>query len=719
MSIRTTNESIQIRLRKATPSFWSWVLSFLVLLLTLHPIIAADFWWQVARGRAVWEGHFAPSHLLLAFEQDWDADWLGGLPWYLLYSAVGPSILSFGIAIFAVILANLIGSRGGFTPMRIGLICIGFAAAREAWSPTPALIDVVGVIVTWNLAGALHRQPRWTLVAELLFCVLFWANLATLPILGFLVTAVRMNLVERNSSRRLSPRSQLGLLALMFLAGSVTPRGLFTFWDSFRLLLPWTSTDLGTLAAAGIMTQFRGPLPVEIIAFVLLFAIYLYQLFRKSLTVNSLDGQDLAMALAVAILAGSSKSNIGPTAILLLLLENHQLKSHPNIPDAIRTAPHPANPFRYGAFALFALIATSVAAGYWPASPTRLGWGMSPQLESELMEFAMADIKLGGTAYCSGVRESGLLAWLRPGKIRPADVASRAILSGRLQDHVRIGWDLAHGWRDQHRRSDGTWGGWLRPLQERQTELLFISSDDLAVIRMLEPSFWKPLAIDTPCVPYAFADTPLINRRIVNVASLLDLVEMGEWTYTAPPPSGTGAQWDLWGWVTRRHDLQVDLRQARILKSMKRPIAALKVLKYGLQRGNTNAQQEFREIQLSFAYAEFLETGQATSWRMLAYLASGGSRATLSGIDAGRQTLPSCLPRDFQTAVLFYSQNNLEKAKSALPDGNPKSLYALAQIGLEEGNPKQAARCIHRLNSKFPCTPESKASRHVLAKLPD
>lgn len=718
-SVRKTISAPESRPEPIAHRGAAWELAVLVLLLSLHPIVAADFWWHLARGRAVAEGHLAPSASLLAFEPHYDADWLGGLPWYGLYSMLGASLLCCAVAVSVLLLANLLAAKVQYQPAGIALIVLGLTAARDAFAPTPAFVDLFGTITTWTVAGQLRRRFRWRQVIAIFVCVWLWANFASLPLIGLLVTWARMNL-EHVDSPRVNLRLQLGVLGGCVIAASVTPRGLHTLWDSGRVLLPWTVVDLGTLGAAGILPDLTRPLSAEMGSLLLLLGFHFYWLFQFHRSPGRARRVDVLILAISIVIAGSAQANVPPVSLFLTAWGLQHLpvrygvqQQHSGLLPRLKRLS-----LDYGTLVACAVLAIGIGGGLWPGSQTRLGWGIAPRLEPALIEYAMADIKLQGTAYCSGAREAGLVAWLRPGPIRPADITCRAVLSDRLQEHLRIRWDLAHGWRDEHRRSDGTWGGWLRPLQSRNTQLLFIAAEDVEVLSKLTPSFWKPLAIDTPSIPYAFADTPVINRRIVSVASLLDLVDAGAWTYTPPPAAGAGSHFDLWGWITRKHERAIDLRQARVLKAMNRQLAAIKLLVPGLQAGDRRARQEFRDIQLALAYNEFLETGQATSWRMLAYLACGGDPSVLRTINPARQTVPTCLPHGFLQAVSAYSRGELSAAKSTLSDGHPKSLYALAQISLEQGTPQPAANCFQRLLTRFPCFPESKAALHALPKLP-
>ncbi|MFM7041594.1 MAG: hypothetical protein ACKO35_05345, partial [Planctomycetaceae bacterium] len=65
----------------------------LSVVLILQPIDGDSVWWDAARGRALVAGAVAPSAAIQAGDPCGEADWLGGLAWYLLVSAGGPTAL--------------------------------------------------------------------------------------------------------------------------------------------------------------------------------------------------------------------------------------------------------------------------------------------------------------------------------------------------------------------------------------------------------------------------------------------------------------------------------------------------------------------------------------------------------------------------------------------------------------------------------------------------
>lgn len=687
-----------------------------VVLLLLHPIVAPDFWWQIARGREVWAGNFAPSRTLLSNELNFDADWLGGLPWYLLYEQAGPAVLSMSITLIAVLLALQLAKparwfsvserAGRSRSLQIIVVFLGFAAARQSWGPTPLFFDLCGVIAVWSLAGRLRRKARWISFAALIMSELIWANSGTIPLLGPLIAVLRINLPERDHVMPWRRQSQLLLFICLLIVGSLTPRGIWTDWDSVRLFFPWISADQGTLSAAGMLPSFTWPPPVEVTAFLILLTINLALLVKKSSEANWFD---LIVTVTSAVVAGSSSSNLASSALLLMLATIQMM-------DRCHATQPVANWFASLSVLGVTVFAIAVAGGLWPGMQTRIGWGLAPQLEPSILEKTLSGLSFTGSAYCSGAREAGFLVWLRPGTVKPMDFPTRALLSGRLKDHVSLGWELAKSWRDQHRRSDGTWGGWLKRFRENHVRLLMISADDVSVIRALEPTPWKPLAIDAPCLPYGVTVDPSINRKLAEIQNLLDVAELGEWTYPEPLASGVGSHFDLWGLLTGKHDLSIDHRQSRTLVAMNRPIAALKVLTHGLRRNDPATRHEFCAIQLALAYRDFLAAGQATGWRLTACLECGADPAIVNRLNPKGSSVLTDLPQGYQSAVAAYIRSDFAGAKKSLSEGSAESLFALSQISLEEGSPKQAGHWLKELKSRFPESAESEAVRDVQAQ---
>lgn len=703
------------------------VLIGMILMVTLRPVFAEDFWWRLAQGRAVWEGYFRPSQQLLAFEANSDADWLGGLPWYMIYQLGGANVISW-LPPLIVTLAGFTLARqiGGRTQSwrRVALVLLGVVAINQSVAPSSALFDLAGVMAFWRLANARSSVESPRTLAALWFGQFLWSNFAPLSVLGPILVCCNLASGTERSCRSDSRRQSVSqgrlwrcLLGLL-IAGSLTPRGFYTFWDSLRTLLPWTVVSLNNLNQAGMQSVLKWPLPLEGYAFLALLAICMFHRAREAAAERT--STVIFALIASTMIAFSSRVSFGPAALWLTLqalsLSNQRFTAErPSIePDRERP-----KFFRMLLTGLLA-VSTLMAAGRIPDQPARIGWGIAPQLEPLLIEHVLRNHPVEGTAYCTGVAEAGMLAWIRPGSLRPADVPCRALLSGRLKGHLYLESDLACGWRDQHRRSQAGWGGWLLELSKRRTRLLLLSPQRTQVIRELENANWKPLAIDTPCLPYALAGDPILSPGIVFAQSSLNLVDHGEWTYAEPQPAGTGSHFDLYGWLTGRADPLISVRQSQTLYAMERYTAALRVLQREVQRKNRAAQLEFTQNQFALAYREYLATGSGSEWRTLAYALSGGRRQSpaLIPMEATNPTANDLKP--LIPAASAYVAGDWKQARDQLQSlGTPSALLALSQIELELGHPQTTAQVIRELLAKFPDSPASIAGQYVLTQISD
>lgn len=711
------------------------VLLLVTAALALQPIAADDFWWQLSRGRIVRGGSFAPSRELSVAENRPEADWLGGLPGFLLYGSLGVS----GLMVTKLLVTTaagfwlFVGSAGKQSLFKLFLVAAGLLAARDAWDPTPLLVDSLGVLLMWTAAVRWCAQPKAGRLIAMAIVMWLWANLAPLCILGVLVaggvllslvpTVLRGNPIRSHAehvpTQSVGTRGKLLAVALLLGASCGTPRGVATLWDSLRMLIPRLAADAAILESTAWRPLVRSIGEPQTVAFVALSIVTLGLLIASRATLSG-----IVLFFVTQALAWSSRANLAPAAIwtTLLALEHAHAVEQNTVSTTV--LPRPLGPVLNGLGTLGVLLCVgTVAVGRWPGSPGRLGWGIDPRLQAESFRASLEGIPLDGSAHCVGIREAGLLSWFKPDGIRPYDTPSRALLGGRLREHVLLNHELATRWRQQHRRDDGTWGGWWLTLQHRKTKLLIVPASDVQLIHALEPTRWKPLALDAPSLPYGLAGDPLLSPRIVNVLKLREFLQYGPWTYTPPPPSGNEGNVDLWGWLSGRHNVEIDVRQARVLRAMQRHIAALRVLIPALRDGSVpEARREFARNQLELAYQERLTMGRASLFRTLAYLAANTHHDAAPVIE---QDLRMPLPEDARAhnllgpAIAFYVSGDLSAAIRRLPEDDSDALYMRALLTLEAGKTQSAAELLKRLLSGFPNVRESIAGRHVLNSLSD
>ena len=130
------------------------MLSVIGLMVAVQPVGADDLWWQLSRGRAVWEGSLTPSATLLTLESRAEADWLGGLPAYALYQVLDfHGWMLWRVAVVAAILVAAV--RAGRTPRLLSplsllLVSITLVAFADGFNPLPRLFnwEPVGVEAT-------------------------------------------------------------------------------------------------------------------------------------------------------------------------------------------------------------------------------------------------------------------------------------------------------------------------------------------------------------------------------------------------------------------------------------------------------------------------------------------------------------------------------------------------------------------------------------------
>ena len=682
-----------------------------IVLLLLRPVVAECFWWQVSRGRAVAEGSISPSADLLVAEASREADWLGGLPWYLGLVFLGPTVVSavpLGIAVLILLAVNReydAASRG------LGLLILfcGVVAANRAWAPTPGLYDVLGIAALW------WSSNRWTDSRSVgsLICVcliqVLWANSGPLSVLGLPVVAlgVAHGTIRRNGSTESVPQSLSGVIPLMvglLLASISTPAGVRTLVDSGAQLFPLLFVDgyalIGTTLQAPTLS-FSEP---ESVAFVIL------SLMAAGVIWVSRPGWlDIAVYLLVQAVGWSSQAGLPPAAFWLTLWSLRQWREAHHaerVPTALLRMDQVAAP----AAAMICLaLSVFLGAGLSPGAQTRWGLGISPQLETGLFEDTLAKLPLDGSAHCTGVLETGMVAWSRPGELRPYDVPQRAFLGGRLAAHARINHDLANNWRDRHYRADGSPGGWWLPLTDRDTRLIVVPARNTKLVRALDATNFRPVVLDTPCIACAYAGDPDLTPSIVHVLSQLELIENGPWTFPEPPAAGTGRHIDLLGMMLGKHDVRADVRIAATLRAMQHRTGALRLLRHALRARDHSGRAEFARIQNELGLIEEDRTGSVSQLRRTAAQIAAPDETRYS---VGDQVVDTPA---FKTAVQTYVEGRLPEAIGQFAEDNPEAVYARGLLALENGQLDQAAEQFVRLIRQFPEASVTISGRNVLA----
>jgi hypothetical protein len=611
--------------------------------LALRPIAADDFWWQVARGRAVWQGTASPSASLLALDTAREADWFGGVPLFVIHDVAGfhglmllRVVAVVGMVALLIRLAGGLRSAGAATALAIGLtVCL------PALDVTPRMFDAIGLLLVATMVSTFGsdavggRSPLAPLAA-----LAVWANLATMPIIGWaLFAAARVDAVitgRSGGSPAAQPRPPCAgavkwlSLELLLAAGacSLTPRGVFTLWDSLRLGVPKLVAEAAVLQETAWRPLVVSAWGLSELAFVLLTIVAFWQLLKQPPSVVV-----CVQVFAAATLGWLNVAAV-PIAALWLTVAITQIwraggVSSPVIPIATNTnrgADAPRSPEMIDGLRPLRrwrhLIPAIVFAGWtvivwlpWPSD--RPGWGLDPRVDHRLLDAALREVTLDGTAWADDVRSAGMCSWVTRGRIKPHDVPQRALLGGRLRDFVLLRHDLDWNRLSRYRREDDSWGGWWLPLRERRTGLVLVAAERTRLIRSLEPTIWKPLALDSPVLPYGQAGDPGASARIVQILKLRDFVEDGAWVSHLLGPSGTDLSLDLWGFAGGMSpNLEQELRQSRVFRAMHLPRAGLRVLLPALRVSQSPPMlHEFAQCNRDLGEAETRLCGYESSWR--------------------------------------------------------------------------------------------------------
>ena len=631
-----TQEAVRLPLRWLS---FGWLI-FVTAVVAFQPVATADFWWELSRGRAWFDGFWATSRLLLAQEAYADADWLGPSLLYLPYGLMG----LWGIPlmrVFAVVGTAWASSMmtHGVGPVRRALFVSALLiTAMPAFDPGPLLWDFCALLtLAWivhrsrsvdGCLGHSHsgREPRSTvdggpetaaealgsyrerlaLVAAAIGCLLVWANTAPRVILGVIVLcllAVRIvgpqvaEAVRRRAWR--GAAKHLGMIGvpilLAIVATSLTPRGPATLRDSFRLSFPaWSAADGGLEQGpwAAVFPFTSGTSGATAVASVqawgwLALAWLLIEAWSRRGASFSSAWLVLSGWVVVQLIAWQCVGNLALTGPLLLIVfgfsEPDRSRSAEAVPVTERPPSGLGHPLTNGRKAVlaanFLILAIAVSGLIRRPDGLGLGFGFVERLDVRFLERAIDGKRLEGVVFADNLTTAGMAAWAGGG-LQVWDSPQRAQVGGRLREYRLLTADLDHARRAAYRRSDGSEGGWWLPLSRSNTRLLLVDAGRTQLFRSLANSIWRPLAIDGPVIPLARAGDPAFNDEIVLAMRMQDFVDSGRWEYQ--PPGSTASLFDRDGFGLRGApiDLSVAYRQAELFRSLGLPRAALSVLRH-------------------------------------------------------------------------------------------------------------------------------------------
>jgi hypothetical protein len=671
-----------------------WPLAPVALIVAFQPVQSADLWWDLSRGREVITGSLHPSADLLALDTAAEADWLGGVPWFVAHSTLGDHGLML-LRVVATALACLALAIWGCKSNTLFSLILGVAVLlclRDAVDPGGLLFDTFGAALVFAVGVRYGRQPTRSRLVPLAIVILLWANFGPRVILAYPVLVSSL-LLSCDGDKRRCLRPVLLALMTAIIAGCITPRGLGTLGDSARMVFPVVAAQGANLEFTPWTPLARGPWGSVEAGFLLL-------TFVVALLLTRTAGRlffSLAMVLLIAHLATwTSAPNLAPSATWLAMAaitvaaQTAELRPAPRF-GYLFDSPLPRRTDFY--VAISAAVVCGGALGIFRAG----GWGIHADLDFRYLELALGDVPAHGTILADSGRSAGMAAWLRPGELQVQDTPQRALLGGRLAAHQHLLDDLRHERKMSYHRANGDTGGWWIPLAERRTALLLIAAEDLAMIRALEPSLWKPFSLDSPVLPYASTADTYYTARILETLSHANFVNVGPWSYSPPASTQSAFDRDLWGWREHAADRPSSLRQSRVFRAMGLTTAALRVLRYEQGRGDSpELHREVAECQANLYHSEVVVAGQASRFRELAVAAM--APATEAPPRAAASSPPAARPDSlaWRRAIDAYVNGDLPVALASLSQGalgvgvDPEAMYAQAWILLEQGDPEAA-----------------------------
>ncbi|WP_298860207.1 tetratricopeptide repeat protein [uncultured Gimesia sp.] len=646
-----------------------------------------------------------PGLILTAGTPVAEADWLGGLPFYLTYQLAGFSglmLLKF-VAVGLLLYFLLKRFEEQLNWISFFIVVLALMAANTGWQPTPRLLDCWFFYLTWILTERWSREPDRKKILSILFLLVLWANSSPLCLLGLAVVVI-IPCLPGNQKQNVQRRKKLSLLILTsFIALMITPRGWYTPYDSLIQILPVLFYDNQLLALTVWHPTFQNGATIEVISLgVMTIGTALF------LILYSTSWIETVAFLVFAIPGWMNYDSLPPCIIGITLLLGHCMLSK-QVPINFLNLKQNVPPALGRLFLILGILFLSwkAASGVLPGQSQRLGWGIAPELDITLLNQTIGPIDYEGTGHCMGIASTGMLSWIKPDrKIRPVRTLRQALLQGRLFEELSLNQELSNGWEFQKPRSNGSWGGWWIRLKNRNCQLLLVPNGDSKTIRALINSRWQPMSVDASVLPFGWSGEILSSPLIVKLLPVKDFLNRGQWIFSLPSPSGTPECSDWWGIITGDPNMKSALLQAKTFRAMKLYTAALRVLRPLLQDYHTpEVMREFQLCQQELAYQEKLDTGNPSDLRLLTYnkTAEEYDRALdLTGPIIRDLAESQQFPDTFEKAIENYARGNWEAAINLLSTTDSETQYAKARILLESGDPERAAALLQQMIQQHP-----------------
>lgn len=707
-----------------TSSFrWGFTLAVVALLLVLRPIEAPDLWWHLARGREAASGQLAPSRHLLLLDGANEAAWLSGVPCYLWWSLGGIYALSAVPVLATAVLAGFVLWRlpkPVFPFYLLMLTPLFLWTIRDGLQPVPELWDLVGMILLWRILRANWTASSRLIAITLLFVL--WGNFGPRPVWGLLF------LICFASSESLT----LKMLAAAVVGGMLTPRAAYTWLDAARLLAPSVFVPIGPFSDVAWRNLFMDqPRDASQLAFAVLWcALVIPAALRKP---EFLQWVRWMVPLLAALLC---RANL-PLCGLWLLLDTlqslpaeHPAPIHPAKPSqanrrkplhvpapamvqAIENVPSSGpgglvnmrwgRPLRilWSLLLLGCVLMDAAGSGLPPY--TRLGAGISAQLDPRLLNFGLFDnLPEPVTAWAADGRSAGILAFWEP-KIRLLDHPQRALLGGRWPRHAGLIYDLQSNRGPRYRRDNGDWGGWMHTLTEWPARLLALPQEEVQFHRAKIDYPWLPADLDSPLVPYFTVSDLLFSPLLQVVQHERSFAEYGHWQPTLEIFDGQGWRCDLIEQLGLGPDPAPALRQSAFFRALNNPLAALRVLLPVRRRtAGSRLLAEFAACQNVAATQEWEGFGEASEFRQRVWRAL----ETALGRSAAVPWAVPLAPQDpaaqaaWDHCLSAYLRGDLDgsiRSLDAHASEDPQRLYACGMLYLEKGEPGLALARFERL----------------------
>lgn len=657
-------------------------------LLVQRPVSAPDYWWHLARGRAVVAGTLAPSRQLLTLDRAAEADWLGGVPFYLLWAQGG--VFAVAVVPLAMIACLLWFVRRRTDTVSWLATMVGLPlwlwVIRDSLQPTPALFDAWSLVAVGTVLQSPQCASRRLLWIGLAFCV--WANLSAQPLWGLLLLTLCAPPAES--------RARLAMAAL--LGGMLTPRGLLTWRDALLSFAPRAFAGAAEIVDPrwpGMLTDGAGT--SSTVAFLLLWGGW------ASLRLPSGRDANTIARLAVPLLAAMTSRQHLPMCGIWLLLD--WLASLPlTSPLPIRLPWRPKIVVAAGALLSMAIVIDATGNGL---DQSRFGVGVAQELDVRLLDVAaLAVDESHAIAWAADARSAGVAAWIG-GRIRLVDHPQRALLGRRWPLHEALIRDLLGAHRAAYRRDDGEWGGFVPRLAEWNASLLFVPAEDVPLNRALSGTTWRPVDLDSPTVPYVSTDDDFFARPILEVMQQEGFVEAGPWQPTTDNYAGRGWRYDGVEWMGFGPDPIPAIRQSQFFRFRDLPMASLRaLLPVRRQASSRWLSNEFRRCQEKLAYQEWVRFGETSQFRRQAVLAIANDRHP-TNLSPWLQPEGRQPPEDvdqWTASLQHYLSGRMQEAVEALPLETDEGRYAAAMLWLESGESRRAIDEVRRLTSKASAT---------------